>query len=48
VQYDSAAVRRYIGVKLDNGDVAEFEVEKVRRESCVKHFLALLTSTQKE
>jgi hypothetical protein len=48
VQYDSAAVKRYIGVKLGDGRVAEFEVEKVRRESCVKHFHALLTSTQKE
>jgi len=31
VQYDSAAVKRFIGVKLDNGDVAEFEPSAVQK-----------------
>ena len=32
VQYDSAAVRRYIGVKLGDGRVAEFEPSAVQRK----------------
>ena len=32
VQYDSAAVRRYIGVKLGDGRVKEYAVENVQRK----------------